>query len=872
MQAIRFRYDRFYFRATCLIFVLVTCPTLWGQAKQKRMLSTADYPLWSQIYPEKISGDGNWASYRLQYEYSGADTLTVQQINGNIKYSFPYGREGKFNGESEFACIASDTLFVQNLQTGIRFKSPAVQSFEFSADEKLLAVFVKQADKKLSMEIRDKKGKVIQQIADITYYRFDPLKKGVVCCTSKDGIYRVEMVLFKDASLKKIIADDNKGSFQNVVWKENAIAFIENFENGPLLFSYDVTLDQLAILDQKNVKGFPLGMKISDARFKNPIHSEDGLRLFFWLKEPQPKDNETGYAGVEIWNSKDKLLYDFKKYMPYYKWSDKLAMWDMKENKVLQVTDTVFPAGFLSADYRHAFIFDPASYEPQSQQSGAYDLYIRDLQTGKKELIIKHYSYWQHPLGSPDGHYLCYSKNGHWWIYDIEKKLHTCMTSGMSNSFFAEDTNQPEEDQPYGIAGWTNNSEIILYDRYDLWKFSLDGKARQRLTSGREVQKTFRVKDFDSVKLNGSTETPLRQLNLKDGFLLLTANKQSGESGLAYWTSKTGLNEMVWENKKITQVMKAGNKKIYLYQDQNFVSAPRLMQWNGKKNEIMQTNKQQEQFHWSKNKRIEYIVNGTKTKGILFFPVGYKPGYKYPMVVYIYERLFSSLNDYVNPSLLSGDGFNVINFTNQGYFVLYPDINYEFGNLRESVTKSVLAAVDVAMAQADIDPNKIGLMGHSFGGYETDLIITQTNRFAAAVAGAAWTDMVSAYLYVGTTFYRPDFFRTENHQLRIGKSLFEDMPSYLNNSPVLLAAAVKTPLLGWTGKEDTHVNATQTMEFYLALRRADKEHTLLVYPGEEHTIDKKENAVDLNVRVTQWFDYYLKNGKRQDWMSSDLNR
>jgi dipeptidyl aminopeptidase/acylaminoacyl peptidase len=263
-------------------------------------------------------------------------------------------------------------------------------------------------------------------------------------------------------------------------------------------------------------------------------------------------------------------------------------------------------------------------------------------------------------------------------------------------------------------------------------------------------------------------------------------------------------------------------------------------------------------------------VNGVKTKGILFYPADYKSEKKYPMIVHIYERQFSYLNDYENPSSLSPDGFNVNHITTKGYFVLYPDIEYVFGNLAQSVTQSVLSAVDKVVAMGVVDPAKIGLLGHSFGGYETDLIITQTDRFAAAVSGAAWTDLVSSYLYVSGTFKKPDFYRAETNQLRIGKSLYEDMQSYLKNSPVLLAQNVKTPLLGWAGENDRHIHSLQSMEFYMALRRINKEHTLLIYPDEGHELSQRQNQKDLSSRIMEWFDYYLKNGNRQDWMNADF--
>jgi dipeptidyl aminopeptidase/acylaminoacyl peptidase len=238
--------------------------------------------------------------------------------------------------------------------------------------------------------------------------------------------------------------------------------------------------------------------------------------------------------------------------------------------------------------------------------------------------------------------------------------------------------------------------------------------------------------------------------------------------------------------------------------------------------------------------------------------------------VHIYERQFQFLNDYMNPSSYVGDGFNSTNFTAQGYFVLFPDMVFETANVGKSATACVLSAVDAVLAKGVVDPKKVGLIGHSFGGYTTDLIITQTDRFATAVAGAAWTDLISSYLYVGTTFYRPDFYRAEHDQLRIGQSLFEDTESYLKNSPVLQASNVKTPLLAWTGEQDRHIHYLQSMEFYLALRRLNKTHTLLVYPDEEHTLWKPKNQKDLTLRVEQWFNYYLKNETFHSWMKGEF--
>lgn len=873
MKAINYLKKDFFLRVTFFMFWLVTCPDISGQAYQKRQLTNDDYKLWSQLNPDKISMNGKWVSYNLTYQYTENDTLIVQNSNElTKKIIFPNAKSGKFNAELHFACIARDTFNLLNIKTLEFYKRAGVSNFEFSSDHKYVVLILNQPNGKFGLEIMDTQGKVYAGASDITQYSFDPKLDGIVYCNSQGKKFKIVIFKVKNSIESKIILESDRASFKNIIWKRDDIAFIENIENNPVLYNYNVTNNRLDSLTSNNRSGFPVNMTISSSDYGIPVHSGDGTKIFFWLKESEYESLRYKQDDVQIWNSRDKLLFDFQKYSLFYTWSDKLAMWNLKDNKITQITDKNLPKGFLAADYRTAFIYDPAAYEPQTKQNGSFDLYAVDLNSGEKSLVVKNYSGGSKSSGSPDGKNFCYAKEGQWWIYNIEKKHHTCLTAGMINSFFNEDTDRPAEDAPYGIAGWTKTNQIILYDRYDLWLLSLDGKSKKRLTNGREFTKTFRVMLFDIEITFGDTQTKKYIVDLDKGFLMTTANKETGQTGLSYWTAKDGTKELAWSDKMIFPVLKAQNKNIYMYADQNFSSAPRLLVHNKISKVIMQSNKQQQKFIWPRNERIEYSVNGKKVKGILCYPAGYKKDEKYPMVVYIYERQFYRLNQYENPSLLSGDGFNITNFTAHGYFVLLPDIVYEFGNLRESVTKSVLAAVDKVLDKGDVRPEKVGLIGHSFGGYESDLIITQTNRFAAAVAGSALTDLISTYLYVDPSFRRPNFFRTENHQLRIGKSLYEDMPSYLKNSPVLLASEIKTPLLGWVGEEDRHVHSLQTMEFYLALRRLNKEHSLLVYPLEGHEITSKTNQIDLSLRIMQWFDHYLKNSPKDDWMMPDFKR
>lgn len=852
------------------MFWLVTCPTSLGQANQKRLMTPEDYRLWCKLVPQNLSDNGNWASYQLLYP-SRKDTLFIQNTTTGKRYDFPLGKEGQFNAESDFGCIIKDTLVLQNLRLGTHRKIPHAYAFGFSSDQKYTILILKRSDGKYNLEIMDRSNIKKNSAMEVTNWYFDPAGKGILYSTNTGNKSSVILLTFNGSIGKRTLLEETSSTFQNLTWKENYIAFIRKGAEEVLLYAYDINQKHLHTLNPMQAKGFPSDLDISDEPSHSLIFSEDGKHVVFWLKNKSIDVSEINPNTVQIWNTKDKLLFDYKKFRGDNRFYDKMARWSVDENTVLPIQEKGFTSGFLSADCRHAFIFDPTAYEPQSKFYSPYDLFIVDLRSGEKKCIIKKYTSEKIPAGSPDGKYLCYVKDGNWWIYDIQKETHINLTHRVAQSFFREDTNKPEENMPYGIGGWTKDGSIILYDRYDLWRIKLDGSKAVRITKGREVEKTLRLREFGSGPFDShGIESQKNFLDLEKGFLLEALNKETGDAGLFKWKNKTGLSQMIWKNKKLTQFFKAKNKDIYLYLEQNFVSSPRLMLYAGKEKELFQSNVQQKHFYWSKNQAIQYEVNGVKTKGILFYPADYKAEKKYPMLVHIYERQFSYLNDYENPSDSSPDGFNVNHITTKGYFVLYPDIQYEYGNLAQSVTQSIISAVDKVVAMGMVDPAKIGLLGHSFGGYETDLIITQSDRFAAAVSGAAWTDLVSSYLYVSGTFKKPDFYRAETNQLRIGKSLYEDMQSYLKNSPVLLAQNVKTPLLGWAGENDRHIHSLQSMEFYMALRRLNKEHTLLIYPDEGHELSQRQNQKDLSSRIMEWFDYYLKNGNRKDWMNADF--
>jgi dipeptidyl aminopeptidase/acylaminoacyl peptidase len=131
-------------------------------------------------------------------------------------------------------------------------------------------------------------------------------------------------------------------------------------------------------------------------------------------------------------------------------------------------------------------------------------------------------------------------------------------------------------------------------------------------------------------------------------------------------------------------------------------------------------------------------------------------------------------------------------------------------------------------------------------------------------------DAVSFYNGMGWDSGKADTWRFESHQWRMGKSLYEAREAYLENSPILYADKITTPLLIWTGSEDKQVNAVQSLELYLGMRRLSKKNILLRYPDERHSIEDSNRQKDLTLRVAQWFDYFLKDDPPTAWITEGL--
>ncbi|MFH7000967.1 S9 family peptidase [Flavobacterium bizetiae] len=858
-----------------LVFVLqlVAC-SLWGQVLQKKPLTSKDYSKWADTYSDKISPDAKWVSYSTYYQ-NGTDTLFIRNVKSLKTYSFASADQGFFITPVYFIFKSEKGLHVLNLDNGGQRIIPGVLQHVYSQTSGKLLILVGGKAKQDTLLIKDPQGIKEQRIAGVNEFVMDPTGRNVLFSAGNGADHSVNILELSGKKQTKVLYS-GPAPFSNLVWQKQAkaLAFTQKLPDDPLgstLYFYNLATNKLFFSLRSNLDKFLSdSLLIPTVSYQLKI-SDDMQRVFFGLQRRAQDSAKTD--AVQLWNANAKWIYTTEQQQKPFQ-GNYLGLWYPEQDHYRLISDDTLPQFMLTGDQKHAIISNTKQYEPQYVREGPRDYYLLDLASGKKELFLKkHSDSFLLTIPSPDGKRIAYFKEKNWWIYDISQKTHTNITKNIGASFLHYIV--PNDDEAYENLGWTlKGDQILLCDQYDIWAISNDGLSYRRLTHGREIQTRFKLAGYSRIilgKLNYDGWI-LDPVDLDKG-LLLQASDINGGKGFYKWSSKSNDKLIYSSSTSLSQIAQATSDGTFIYMEQSYDLPPRLMvKTPGDKNPkiILQSNLQHQQFHWGGEELISYTnEKGIALKGILYYPAQYDSQKKYPMIVNVYETFSQFLHTYIKPTEFDAAGFNISTYTTQGYFVLLPDISYQVGDPGISAADCVVAATRSIIARGLVQADRIGIIGHSFGGYEASFIITQTSIFKAAVAGAPITDLNSHYLSVGL-FGKPQMWRFESHNFRMGKSLFEDRKGYRRNSPIEHVQHCNTPLLLWSGGQDDNVEPQQSMEFYLALRRLEKKNIMLIYPKEGHDIENSKNQKDLSERIHQWFDYHLKDETAPEWIEKGL--
>ena len=360
-----------------------------------------------------------------------------------------------------------------------------------------------------------------------------------------------------------------------------------------------------------------------------------------------------------------------------------------------------------------------------------------------------------------------------------------------------------------------------------------------------------------------------RYLRLDQPMYLAISGETSKYSGYARLKPGEKRETLVWKPREIRQLLKAKDADVFAFIEEDYDDSPDIFVAGpdlGTPRQASQTNPFQKDFLWGRSELVDYTdAEGKPLQGALIYPADYEPGKTYPMIVYIYERLSDRLHAYTAPS--ERNPYNPSVFSAEGYFVFMPDIVYRAQNPGLSAVDCVVPAVKKVLENGKVDPKKVGLVGHSWGAYQTAFLVTQTDLFAAGAAGAPLTNMMSMSVSIYWNTGQTNAWIFHESQGRMDRPFWQDVDTYIKNSPIFQIDKLKTPLLVTFGDEDGAVDWNQGVELYNAARLASKPVVMLVYPGENHGLAKKPNQVDYHYRILDWFGHHLKGEKAQRWIT-----
>jgi dipeptidyl aminopeptidase/acylaminoacyl peptidase len=848
----------------------------------KQIVNHSTWQSWPLITGSKISSNGNYVSYMLNEDKKSAE-LVLKSVDLKLEKTFP----GIFSSNTtQFAnlsrylvALKMDSMYIINLSDGQEKIVTGVVNFKLSEenDEQWLVYKKKTPSQDLIIKnLNTQKEQTLHEIEDYQFKKntdelFVQTKSSVSLFSLKDGKIKV---LANGTRAANFVVDDSGKKIAFIIKQNNGQPFqqLRYYQEGN--DSSSILTDDLQLMVQDKV--------LSNGEL---VFSGNADKLFFKIQHKSALSNiKRSSSSAILWNYKETTdeLKKFKNpIQAVIHLNDKNKLIVVSNPDDLLMGPCISPGNcdFILVQHQVGNITE-YKWKPEVNP----DFYLVSTKDGSRKLIKKQLVN-QNMSFSALGKYTIWvdRKTMQWYTYNIATGITKNITKNINSVFYKTD-DHPDYPGYFRMLGWlTDDSAVLIYDSNDLWQIDPDGiKPAINLTRGYGRKNNVFFDYVNGIKdRTGYPVVPVFNKNEKivlsafdnktkqNGFFSVNIGDSSTFKKLSMGNHAYSYDYGVIAGKSEDVKMKAYSAERYLILRMSSTEYPNLFT-----TEIFSDFKQitdyapQKKYNWYTSELHHWkLPNGKMADGILYKPEDFNPSKKYPVIFYYYEENASALNLFLHPELSAGN-INIPWFVSNGYLVFVPDMYYENGHPGETSYLSVSSAAKYLSAKPWVNSKKMGLQGHSFGGFETNYILTRTSMFAAACPAAGPSNLTSAYLHSwnwsGTYFY-------ERRQQRIGATLWERPDLYIENSSVFKADKVTTPVFIMHDTRDEAVHYTQGAEWYNALRRNGKKVWMVNYPNEYHIIDGLENRLDFSIRLGQFFDYYLKDKLPPKWMTGNLD-
>ena len=812
-----------------------------------------------------IAEIGDWENYSLEKNKTKEDE-----------------EKEKKEKEAEKAAKADTTKKVEKTHTWCFLKKKTTETTakpekkkeeEYKSDGKVFTSFNPFTNKKYEYK-------------DVTDYAVSKNNKYVAITTHKKEkkIVSCELGILNPESGDFSIEAKKKTEFKGLTFNnsESALALLSTEDTNKVkqfeLNYLDLKVKKWATLIDTTTQNMPVKKGISENR--TPVFSLDDSQLFFGIagrvkkeKKDSLVDNEK--VKLDLWNYKDTRLQPQQLFeLKDDKKKNDLYVYHIEDKRFVQLSNDSLdihlpkkPQG----EYFFAENIQPYQGTYNWTSPNLKDHYRVSLKDGKIDLIKKEVGFGGEL--SPSGKYYTYYKGeeANHYLVDISSKKETCLTCSRKDVKWEKDMNgQPQLAEPQGLYGWLKGkNEVIIKSEYDIWNYAIstgnltsitneEGKATKTRLSLTLWENDSIYIDYKNVSVHGFDEKTKGY-----AFYEIIPNQAKYELKKIYSMD----NDLVAINRSKNgskMILRRSSVKEYpdaIFMDSDFKNEKR----------ISNTNPQQSEYNWSTVELVDWVsYDGIPLQGLLYKPENYDEEKSYPLIVYYYELYSDELHNHYAPKP-TASVIHATEYASAGYFVFIPDIRYRPGHPAKSAYDCIMSGTDkVLKLYPSIDSKRMGLQGQSWGGYQTAQMITMTNRYAAAMAGAPVSNMISAYGGIRWESGLNRQFQYERQQSRIGKTLWEAPELYIENSPIFNLPKVKTPLLIMSNDEDGAVPWYQGIEMFTGMKRLGKPCWMLNYNGDKHNLMKNANRIDLSIRMRQFFDHYLQGAPAPKWLTDGI--
>lgn len=794
------------------------------------------------------------------------------------------GRAGAAGRGGAGAGTAGDTrakgtdLVLHDLKSGAQINIGNVSEFAFNKSGRTLAMIIDAADQA---------GNGVQA-RDMT--------SGVVTPLDTDKAFYERLAFTEDGDALSVL----KGHDEITAWKDRMFAV-----TGWTGLNAGISSAKKVSYDPAKDTAFPAGMSISNNR--TPAWTENRDAILFGIAKINKADAPAGRGrgaapdGVDapappagagasaadaadrpnlvVWHYKDPRLQSAQQVQEAGDRSfSYLSTYRVAENKFVRLADDDVRQVTVGPKEKFGIGSDVRAYELQSNLDGRSfrDIYAINMATGARTPVLKQARY-AYQI-SPDGTKFYYYEGKHYFVIDLANPTPKNVTLTVPTSFVDVENDHNTVTPPIFPVGWTADSaSLILSDGWDMWNVSTDGSSATNLTiNGKKNQIRYRQRLRIDPEEKGIDLKKPQYIGMMDQW-----TKKQGVGILA--PGKTGVELLIYDDASFNRLSKAKNADTWIFSKETSSTPPEIFATNSSLSaprKLTNTAAEVEPYDYTGGRILVDFFNDKKDKanpkgerlqGTLYLPANYVKGKTYPTIVYIYERLTQGTNNFARPSV-PGGGFNRAYYMSNGYAVYEPDIKYYINDPGMSAVWALVPAVKAAIATGVVDPARVALQGHSWGGYQTAFTITQTDIFKAASAGAPLTNMISMYglLYKNSGGTNGAIF--EASQGRFTSGPWDNWNAYTRNSPIAFAKNVKTPLLMLHNDADGAVDFTQGIEYFNTLRRLGKSVILIEYPGENHGLARQPNMQDYMIRMKEFFDAHLMGKPAPAWMEDGIPR